>query len=324
MERPVSEAVQRSSVDHGPGHRADLQDVAPDLLRLLGLALQLEPPRFPLPLLPRRLLGSQLDVVPGLADGQERKERVAGIGLDHHQRLHRSRHGDVEGVHVELVGVEALVGLVAYPGVLQPALQVGRLDAGGALPELLGGAAHQIEEHHVLVLQPLGLLDREEERGGEGRPGRRLVLVAEHHHRRPRRAAGPRVELGAHVRAVGHELHPALLVADALDQVVALPVHRAEAPLLDEQQPVGERRYRPSVPVVGWQQMDPVEGRSPPRRPPSPWNRLFTRAQEKRLGCTIWLESPQSRKACLSRSVARASRSSTGVRSCTSSITRKS
>jgi len=110
--------------------------------------------------------------------GRERQELVAHVGLDHHQRLHRSRHGDVEGVDVELVGVEALVRLVARPGVLQPPLQLGRFDARGALPELLGRTGHQVEEQDVVVLQPLGLLDREEERGGEGRPGRRLVLVA--------------------------------------------------------------------------------------------------------------------------------------------------
>ncbi|EXI73190.1 MAG: hypothetical protein AW07_02804 [Candidatus Accumulibacter sp. SK-11] len=53
-------------------------------------------------------------------------------------------------------------------------------------------------------------------------------------------------------------------------------------------------------------------------------NRLLTWLQEKKLGWTIWFESPQSRKWPAFFSVRRTSASCTVVMSCTSSMTTKS
>ena len=68
-----------------------------------------------------------------------------------------------------------------------------------------------------------------------------------------------------------------------VDEVVALAVDRAEAKLLDAQQPVGQIDDGAPVAVVGVQDVDQRRGSAAPAAK----NKVLTCAQEKKFGCTI-------------------------------------
>ena len=82
------------------------------------------------------------------------------------------------------------------------------------------------------------------------------------------------------------------LATDGLNQKVALAVDGAEAPLLDLEQLIGDARGLRAVAEVGREHAQFL----PLGQFRIVQNRLLTWLQEKKLGWTIWLESPHSRK----------------------------
>ena len=106
-------------------------------------------------------------------------------------------------------------------------------------------------QHDVVVLEPLGLVDREQQRRGEALARLGLVLVAHHQHGKAGGLAHALVELAQRGVLVRHQHHLARLAADRIDQEVALAVDRAEAAVLDLQQGVGHPRGLAAVAEVG-------------------------------------------------------------------------
>ena len=239
-------------VPHRPGHRGLFQDAALNGFGLLLLALQCQPPGFFLPVFPAGLGGLHLHRCPGLGQPQQPEQRVAGVRLHQVQVAHGPCQRHIQGVDVELVGVQRFVRFVAGAAVVQ---LVGQQVLGAhAFGDVGKGAAvlgHHAVQDDVVVLQPLGLVYRKQQRRAKAGAGGGLVFFAQHQHRKPGGLAGLLVQLGGAGGLVGQQVDFARLGAHGLHQVVAFAVDGAKPLLLDFEQLVGQPRHVLAIAEVG-------------------------------------------------------------------------
>ena len=182
-------------------------------------------------------------------------------------------------------------------------------------------ARDEAVKHDVLVLKSLRFVDGKQERRGKVLARSRLVFIAHDQHGELSGLADLAVQFALGRILVRQQRRLARLAAHGLDQEVALPIDGAETPLFDLEQRVGEARGLRAR-CGSWR-----SERAVPAVPPARGSRqksVLTWLQEKKLGCTIWLESPQSMKRPGVFSVFSTSASCAVVRSCTSSTTTKS
>ncbi len=195
VQHAAQQLAQARLAGDRPRHRRLLEDGVADGLRLLGLALLLQAVRLLLPVLDAGALRGQRRRRLGRSEVEQCQQRMGDIGLepDHVGQGARDRH--VQRVDEELVAVGRLVGLVAGAAVVERvALQVGRRHALGQRGIVGARRRHEAEQHHAVVLQPLGLVDREHQRRAKVLARSGFVLVAQHQHRHARRQAGALVE----------------------------------------------------------------------------------------------------------------------------------
>lgn len=284
-----------------PGHRPRLQEGFANRLGLLLFALQLQLVRLLRPLV---AAGGARGLHRRFADlqAQEVEQRVRGIGLDDGQRDHRPRHRDVQRVDIELEQLERLVALVAPAPVFDLlACQIVVQDAVTDLAEGCALTRHQLEQQDVLVFQPLGLVHREHQRRAEPGLRRRLVLVAQHDHRVPRRLPGRLVQRPQRRLLGGYERHAAFVAGGAPDQETALAVDRAEASLLELQQAVRHLGHAPGVAVIRLQHVERLSLRGGTCKP-VPEQRLHRRpAEEVRVDDLVAVATQQELAGLLQR-----------------------
>ena len=255
VQRFGHELLDQRATPRCPGHGLALQESRAYRLGLLLLALELELARFLRPLFTGRNRAGPGPCLAGL-EPQQAKQRVACVGLDDGQALDRARHRHVQRVDVELVELERLVTLVGGAPVVElVAQQVLGTDALADLGVGRALARDQPQQQHMRVLQPLGLVHRENQRGAQLCPSRRLVLVAQHDHRMTRRPSGAGIELLERCFLGTDQTDLTGLARAALDQKIALAVDRAEARLLDLEQRVGQLGHRPGVAEIGPQHL---------------------------------------------------------------------
>ena len=244
------EFIDLRLAEHRPGHGRLLEDGAPDRFGLLLFPLEFELARFLLPVLQGRLRRFHFD----LADGhvEQAKERVPGVRFDDVQIPDGARQRDIEGVDEELIDLQRLVALILRPPVIQAVGgEIGLGDAFDNIGELRPVIRDEAVEDDVFVFEPLGFMDGEQQRCGEVLSRPCLVFVAHHQHGELGGLTNFLVELAHRGVPVRHERHLPLLAPDRLHQEVALPVDRAEAPLLDLQQLVGYARCLQPIAEVG-------------------------------------------------------------------------
>jgi hypothetical protein len=259
LERLVFQLGQRLALEHRPGHHTLLEDLLADLGRLLLLALEFETMRLVTPFLQTRLGALDLvDLGQRLAQSQQRQQTMFGLWLDQIQVLHRAGHGDVQGVDVELVDLQRLVALVADTRIAQLALQVRRTEIAGDLAKTLVLAGDEAVQQHVLVFQSLGLVDREHQRGAEETADLGLLLRMQHQDGEARRGRRALVEIALDAVVVLEQDHAPARRAATAHQIVTLAVYRAEAGVLDVQQPVGDGRDLGRVAEVGVEDTDQI------------------------------------------------------------------
>ena len=195
--------------------------------------------------------GFDLDLS-GDREVEQAEQRVLRVGLDDVEVADGAGEGDVEGVDVELVDFERFIALVSGAAVVEFLDgEVGLVDAVDDFAEFGAVVGDEAVEHDVLVLQPLGFVDREEQRRGEMLARFGLVLVAHDEHGELRRLADLLVERLLDRVHVLHEIDGARFAADGAHQEVAFAVDRAETALFDLEQLVGDARGLQPVAEVG-------------------------------------------------------------------------
>ena len=211
-ERPLAQRREGLAVEPFPRYFPLFQHPLADVLRLLGFALQLELAGLALPFLHGRSFLVHVERAGKAVELQQRQRRVCMIALDDVQIADRAGHGHVQRVDEELENLQRFVGLVASACVTERvALEGGRIHAAGDFAERAGLAGDEVVENDVFVLEPLGFLYREHQRGGE--VTLRVVFLFRVHHddRVAGRARGARIELARHPLVIREQTHtPAL------------------------------------------------------------------------------------------------------------------
>ena len=176
--QPLTECLARP---RSPWRGLGAKELFPDGFGLFLLALKFQLARLKGPFVlagsggPRRCgLGTFLQV-------EQPQERVLGIRLDQRQAFDRARHGDVEGVDIELVQFERLVGLVPRPTVFEfVASEIGWRDIPADFGKGRAIARDEVEQDDIGILQPFGLVDRKDQGGPEPFARRRLVFIPQY------------------------------------------------------------------------------------------------------------------------------------------------
>ena len=92
---------------------------------------------------------------------------------------------------MKLVHFQRLIAFVPRPRIAEilPS-HVLHTDAAGDLPKALGGSSGEVIENNIVVFQPFGFLNREEQGGLEMGAGRRFILRVHHDDSKMRGLAG--------------------------------------------------------------------------------------------------------------------------------------
>ena len=105
------------------------------------------------------------------------------------------------------------------------------------------------------ILQALGLVHREQQRGAQVHPRGSLVFVTQHDHRMLHRGAAGGIQRLQRRLLRRHQRDLAFVACGAGDEEVALAVHRAEARLLDLEQPIGQFGDAARIAIIGPQDL---------------------------------------------------------------------